>query len=50
VVQNLLASRPAFARLVLAAEGADPADGAGRLFGELTAQHTRRMGRLGLTA
>ncbi|MCC2309764.1 ferritin-like fold-containing protein [Cellulomonas chengniuliangii] len=48
VVQALLVSRPGLVRLVdrgAAQEGA-PA----KLFGELTAQHTRRMGRLGLTA
>ena len=53
VVQALLASRPALLRLV-----SNPPDAAeaqvnvasGKLFNELTAQHTRRMGRLGLTA
>ena len=62
VVQTLLVSQPALARLALegleaqtdqAARGAAPADAAelnARLFGRLTAEHTRRMGRLELTA
>jgi len=66
VVQGLLASRPALGRLLAKAPAATrrraggtdatgdaaPATerpGAG-VFGELTAEHTRRMGRLGLTA
>ncbi|GAA2719408.1 ferritin-like fold-containing protein [Cellulomonas aerilata] len=68
VVQTLLVSQPALARLALdggdagadrtaptgtAPTGSTPADTAeltARLFGRLTAEHTRRMGRLGLTA
>lgn len=51
VVQSLLATRPGLARLAAAAsDGGQGGDGSARLFGELTAQHTRRMGRLGLTA
>lgn len=61
VVQALLVSRPALVRLV-AERGAEPAgaepagaepagaDTTVKLFGELTARHTRRMARLGLTA
>jgi hypothetical protein len=56
VVQTLLAGQPGLARLAL--DGGDepgrsgPADPEAmtRLFGRLTAEHTRRMGRLGLTA
>jgi tRNA-(MS[2]IO[6]A)-hydroxylase (MiaE)-like len=57
VVQTLLVTQPSLARLAL--EGPDgevvvggPAtsDATARLFGRLTAEHTRRMGRLGLTA
>ncbi len=57
VVQRLLVQRPALVRLVAhgsagAATESEVAAGANptKLFGELTAQHTRRMGRLGLTA
>lgn len=65
VVQRLLVQRPGLVRLVAqgtgaeagAAAGDQQADGRGapanpptKLFGELTAQHTRRMSRLGLTA
>jgi hypothetical protein len=50
VVQTLVGTRPALARLVGAAYGLPEGEGAARLFGELTAQHTRRMTRLGLTA
>jgi hypothetical protein len=63
VVQTLLVRQPGLARLALAgapeAPGgaptgtststADP-EAMARLFGRLTAEHTRRMGRLGLTA
>ncbi|MBT0994465.1 ferritin-like domain-containing protein [Cellulomonas sp. DKR-3] len=63
VVQRLVAQRPGLARLARA--GAEPEAAAAdqtvatdvqastnvptKVFGELTAQHTRRMGRLGLT-
>jgi len=55
VVQRLLVQRPALGRLVAVGSEAAPADAApanapAKIFGELTAQHTRRMGRLGLTA
>ncbi|NMR19012.1 ferritin-like fold-containing protein [Cellulomonas fimi] len=65
VVQSLVQSQPGLARLVAdgaaveaRASGAEPAAGPGptpaealsTLFGRLTAEHTRRMGRLGLTA
>lgn len=66
VVQGLLSQRPPLARLVQQAQQARtqsadpdapaPADAApapiegAKVFGELTAQHTRRMSRLGLTA
>jgi hypothetical protein len=53
VVQQAMAGHPALARLVTAAAAQSPdaaPDGPVRLFGELTAQHTRRMTRLGLTA
>jgi tRNA-(MS[2]IO[6]A)-hydroxylase (MiaE)-like len=55
VVQTLLVSQPGLARLALDAgdePGRGPADPESmtRLFGRLTAEHTRRMGRLGLTA
>ena len=56
VVQRLLVQRPALVRLVsVGAGGSANQDGAPpnaptKLFGELTAQHTRRMSRLGLTA
>jgi len=53
VVQTLVASQPSLARLALdGGEDTGPADGEAvtRLFGRLTAEHTRRMGRLGLTA
>jgi hypothetical protein len=63
VVQTLLVTQPALARLTFEGVNAE-ADGGGapsgatgdaaeltaRLFGRLTAEHTRRMGRLGLTA
>jgi len=62
-VQRLLAQRPALERLVRAAaepESADAGNAAAasspapnapaKVFSELTAQHTRRMSRLGLTA
>lgn len=52
VVQQAMAGHPALTRLVTAgaaASGAAP-DAPVRLFNELTAQHTRRMTRLGLTA
>lgn len=65
VVQTLLVTQPALARLALeGAEPAADASAGGtaptedervaevtaKLFGRLTAEHTRRMGRLGLTA
>jgi hypothetical protein len=56
VVQRLLVQRPALVRLVALGSARTPADGGladgapTKLFGELTAQHTRRMARLGLTA
>jgi hypothetical protein len=58
VVQRLLVQRPALVRLVALGAAKAPAEGAAsetpgtptKLFGELTAQHTRRMARLGLTA
>ncbi|GHS84953.1 hypothetical protein AGMMS50218_01290 [Actinomycetota bacterium] len=48
VVQQALVARPGLVRLV--AEGGTGTEPPARLFGELTAQHTRRMARLGLTA
>ncbi|BDZ41030.1 hypothetical protein GCM10025865_03290 [Paraoerskovia sediminicola] len=59
VAQTLMTSRPALARLV--ADGAarrgvggvdpsSPAEHVPWVLGQLTAEHTRRMGRLGLTA
>jgi len=56
VVQRLLVQHPALVRLVALGSARSPVDGAPadgaptKLFGELTAQHTRRMARLGLTA
>lgn len=56
VVQQAMAAHPSLARLVGSREGApeattEPAPaGDPKLFGELTAEHTRRMSRLGLTA
>lgn len=59
VVQSLVQSQPGLARLVADGEAApaDAANGgthhldaAARLFGRLTAEHTRRMERLGLAA
>jgi hypothetical protein len=53
VVQRLLVQRPALVRLVAvgsAHQDASPANAPTKLFSELTAQHTRRMSRLGLTA
>lgn len=56
VVQGLLASRPTLLQLVPEAPDApdktagQPSTASGKLFNELTAQHTRRMTRLGLTA
>ncbi|MBO3083709.1 ferritin-like fold-containing protein [Cellulomonas fengjieae] len=53
VVQRLLVQHPALVRLVAlgsAGPQAAPANAPSKLFGELTAQHTRRMSRLGLTA
>ena len=56
VVQTLVQSQPGLARLVAdgaVVRGADDdhaADAAARLFGRLTAEHTHRMERLGLTA
>ncbi|WP_081861663.1 ferritin-like fold-containing protein [Cellulomonas sp. HZM] len=41
----VLAAQPA-----VASRGSDPANVPAKVFGELTAQHTRRMSRLGLTA
>jgi hypothetical protein len=51
VVQTLLGSRPALRRIVAGTDAnGDTVESSGKLFGELTAEHTRRMGRLGLTA
>jgi hypothetical protein len=58
VVQTLLVTQPPLARLTFdgmaseadAAVTGDVAELTARLFGRLTAEHTRRMGRLGLTA
>ena len=50
VVQRLLVQRPALVRLVSVGSDAVPANAPTKLFSELTAQHTRRMNRLGLTA
>jgi hypothetical protein len=53
VVQRLLVQRPALVRLVALGSAnldAAPPNTPTKLFGELTAQHTRRMSRLGLTA
>jgi len=66
VVQRLLVQRPALVRLVALGAARAPVEGPvvesaapgpaapgtppTKLFGELTAQHTRRMARLGLTA
>lgn len=49
VVQRLLVQRPALVRLVSVGSSGS-ANPPTKLFGELTAQHTRRMSRLGLTA
>lgn len=61
-VQRLMSQRPGLARLVHAGTeqaddeqqapttGAPAANPPAKVFGELTAQHTRRMSRLGLTA
>lgn len=59
VVQTLVQSQPGLARLVadgaavpdvVADADAEHQDTVGRLFGHLTAEHTHRMNRLGLTA
>lgn len=51
VVQALLGSRPALLRIAAGTDGyVEAGEASGKLFGELTAEHTRRMGRLGLTA
>lgn len=51
VVQRVLTDRPELRDLVVQAEGDAPAGEAQtRLFGHLTAEHTRRMERIGLTA
>jgi hypothetical protein len=51
VVQLLLGSRPALLRIVAGTDvHGEVGESAGKLFGELTAEHTRRMSRLGLTA
>jgi tRNA-(MS[2]IO[6]A)-hydroxylase (MiaE)-like len=55
VVQTLLSTQPSLVRLALdlPADDGGPAavqDATARLFGRLTAEHTRRMARLGLTA
>lgn len=63
VVQQALAGHPGLMRLILrwdeektkaddggGAANESTADASNRLFGELTAEHTRRMSRLGLTA
>jgi hypothetical protein len=58
VVQTLLSTEPALARLALEGPDGSPVDAGSaavpeataRLFGLLTAEHTRRMSRLGLTA
>ena len=56
LVQSLLADRPSLSRLLATAidqrfsEDERPADHTSWLFGQLTAEHTRRMGRLGLAA
>jgi hypothetical protein len=53
VVQRLLVQRPALVRLVSLGSMSQPdapPNAPTKLFGELTAQHTRRMARLGLTA
>ncbi|ROS31373.1 tRNA-(MS[2]IO[6]A)-hydroxylase MiaE-like protein [Cellulomonas sp. PhB150] len=59
VVQGLLTQRPALGRLLARSDAraavesgtpaTTPANAPGKVFGELTAQHTRRMSRLGLT-
>ena len=52
----VLADRPSLSRLLATAidqrfsEDERPADHTSWLFGQLTAEHTRRMGRLGLAA
>jgi hypothetical protein len=51
VVQALLGSRPALLRIAAGTDAyVEAGDASGKLFGELTAEHTHRMGRLGLTA
>jgi hypothetical protein len=51
VVQALLGSRPALLRVAAGTDAyGEAAEASGKLFGELTAEHTHRMGRLGLTA
>lgn len=50
-VQALLGSRPALLRIAAGTDAyVEAGEASGKLFGELTAEHTRRMGRLGLTA
>ncbi|CAN5118924.1 ferritin-like fold-containing protein [soil metagenome] len=51
VVQALLGSRPALLRIAAGTDSyVEAGEASGKLFGALTAEHTRRMGRLGLTA
>jgi hypothetical protein len=51
VVQALLGSRPALLRIIAGTDAnGEAVESSGKLFGELTAEHTRRMSRLGLTA
>ena len=51
VVQALLGSRPALLRIAAGTDSyVEAGEASGKLFGALTAEHTHRMGRLGLTA
>lgn len=50
VIQGTIIRQPAFGRLLAAGEGDASDDRVQRVFASLTAEHTRRMERLGLTA
>lgn len=50
VIQGVIVRQPAIARLLAAQSGEAGEDRVQRVFASLTAEHTRRMERLGLTA
>ena len=50
VIQGVVVRQPAFGRLLAAGEAQSSEDRVQRVFASLTAEHTRRMERLGLTA